>query len=82
MKTEIARPEIVCPNCWGQQEYDGKILDAIKDRQIDLNNKVEKEAFIMKFVSKNLKSAILKKRDAAYECPTCKTRFPLNLNKH
>ncbi len=21
-----------CPNCWGQQSYDGKFVDAVKDK--------------------------------------------------
>ena len=26
----------LCPNCWGSQEYDGKFVKAIKDKQIDI----------------------------------------------
>lgn len=75
MSDTIKRPDIVCPNCWGTQEYDGKILDAMKDKQISLINKTEKEAFIMRFVHEHLKSVILKKRGQAYECPSCKATF-------
>ena len=37
-KNPIPTPEGVCPNCWGQQEYGGKAIDLMEDKQIDVNN--------------------------------------------
>ena len=31
-------PEGTCPVCWGYQEYDTKIRQMFKDKQIDVNN--------------------------------------------
>jgi hypothetical protein len=37
-KSENSAPEGTCPVCWGYQQYDGKIIDLLKDKQIDINN--------------------------------------------
>ena len=31
-------PKGLCPNCWGEQEYDNMIREMYTDMQIDVNN--------------------------------------------
>jgi len=65
-------PEGVCPNCWGQQEYAGRIREMFKDKQIDVNNLQASHAFIQEFVIKHIDGIRLIKGNNGLECPTCK----------
>lgn len=38
-ETKYEAPEGVCALCWGFQEYDGKIRQLFKDKQIDVRFK-------------------------------------------
>ena len=78
-KIEEPTPEGVCPNCWGHQKYGGKVVEAMLDKQIDINNHKEKHAFIQDFVVNHLDGIRLKKdKDREYEvCNTCSTRYKL-----
>ena len=62
--TEITKgktPEGICPNCWGEQEYDSMIREMYVDMQIDINNHKANYSFIQDFVVTNLKRIIIKK---------------------
>ncbi len=37
-ETKGQTPEGLCPNCWGEQEYDNMIREMYVDKQIDVNN--------------------------------------------
>lgn len=50
-----------CTLFWGRQNYDGKIRDLLKDRQIDFNNHRYCYAFIQQFVKVNITGFKLKK---------------------
>ena len=67
----------ICPNCWGEQEYDGLIKKAAKDRQVDINNHNSEStrAFIQRFTVKHLDGIRLRKQGDFKECPLCKARF-------
>ena len=41
-ETKNQVPEGVCPNCWGEQEYDQLIRAMYRDKQIDVNNHEKK----------------------------------------
>lgn len=69
--TKEETPKGVCPNCWGTQEYDGKVRKLFKDHQIDVNNKKAKYSFIQGFVVTYLDGIRLKKRNNNLECSTC-----------
>lgn len=43
-------PEGMSPTAWGYQEYDGIIREMAKDKQIDINNHLERNMFIQEFV--------------------------------
>ena len=74
-ETKNKVPEGLCPNCWGEQEFDNVIRDMYKDKQIDVNNHKENHAFIQKFVVNRLSGIHLIKGDNSLQCPTCKIKL-------
>ena len=70
-KTEEA-PDGICPNCWGEQEYDKRIRVMYEDKQIDVNNYKANHAFIQDFVINKIDGIKLIKANSGYNCPTCK----------
>ena len=60
-ETQGRAPEGLCPNCWGEQEYDNMVRELYKDKQIDVNNHGENHAFIQDFVVTHLNGITLKK---------------------
>lgn len=74
-KTDQATaPDGLCPNCWGNQEYDNVIREMYVDKQIDVNNHESNHAFIQKFVVERVKGITLIKGADGYSCPTCKIK--------
>ena len=63
-------PEGTCPVCWGYQQYDGKIREVLKDRQIDINNHKDSYMLIQDFMKHNIDGVRLKK-GIVTECPHC-----------
>lgn len=74
-ETKNKVPEGICPNCWGEQEFDNVIRDMYKDKQIDVNNHGKNYAFIQKFVVNRIDGIHLIKGDNGLECPTCRLRL-------
>lgn len=68
-QTKDKTPEGLCPNCWGHNEYDGKIRKLFKDKQIDVNNHKDSYQLIQDFVVKHIDGIRLKKSETS--CPTC-----------
>jgi len=68
-------PEGLCPNCWGEQEYDNKIRTMYIDRQIDVNNNDANYAFIKDFVIKHIDGIRLKRGNNSSECPMCRLKI-------
>jgi hypothetical protein len=66
-----------CPNCWGNQAYDGKFTEAVKDQQIGINNHDSNanRAFIQDFVKTHLEPITLKSQDIYNRCPVCKVKY-------
>lgn len=69
-ETRQGAPDGLCELCWGYQQYDGKVRDLIKDKQIDINNHKESYMIIEGFVKENLEGIKLKKGEIK-ECPSC-----------
>lgn len=69
--TKEKAPEGYCPNCWGEQEYDGEIRELYEDKQIDVNNHQANYDFIKNFVVTHVDGIHLKKGNNGLECPTC-----------
>lgn len=65
-----ASPEGLCNVCWGYQQYDGKIREIIKDKQIDVNNHRDQYLVIQDFVKEHLEGIKLKEGEVI-SCPTC-----------
>ena len=70
-------PEGVCPNCWGDQEYDNIVREKYKDSQIAVNNRDPKAtyAFIQEFVVTNLNGIHLKSTVDGNQCPACRVVY-------
>ena len=73
-ETKDMVPEGVCPNCWGEQEYDNVIREMYEDKQIDVNNHAQNYAFIQGFMTTHLNGIKLKKGNHGFECPTCRLK--------
>ena len=73
--TKGESPEGICPNCWGEQEYDAQIRKMYVDKQIDINNTEENHAFIQDFVISHISGIQLRKGNNSFDCPTCKRSF-------
>jgi hypothetical protein len=67
-------PEGICPNCWGEQEYDNKIRTMYEEKQIDVNNHAMNYAFIQEFVVTQLNGIHLIKEDERLVCSICLRR--------
>ena len=80
-KNPLPTPEGVCPNCWGKQEYGGKAIDLMEDKQIDVNNGASRHAFIKDFVVNQVSGIQLKKHAKGYVCSTCQVKYDKSLNE-
>jgi hypothetical protein len=74
-ETQNEVPEGLCPNCWGEQEYNNRFRELYEDKQIDVNNHEANYAFIQDFMVTHLNGIHLKKGHNGMECPTCKARY-------
>lgn len=73
--THSKAPYGVCPNCWGHQEYEGKLYELMKLNNVDANNIDEKQAFIQKFVTNQMDGIILQKNSEHLVCVNCDSEF-------
>lgn len=67
-------PYGLCPNCWGEQEYDHVIREMHYDKQIDVNKHTAHHAFIQKFVVNKVDGIRLDKSVDGITCPTCRIK--------
>ena len=72
----LKAPEGVCPNCWGEQEFDNKIREIVKDRQINVNSGRENYAFIQEFVVNHIDGIQLRNSIDGKVCKHCKKVMP------
>ncbi len=63
-------PEGVCALCWGYQEYDGKIRELYKDKQVDVNNHKDSYMLIQGFVKEHVDGYQIKD-GVVHVCPNC-----------
>lgn len=63
-------PEGLCALCWGYQEYDGKIRELYKDKQVDVNNHKDSYMLIQGFVKEHVDGYQLKD-GVVHVCPNC-----------
>lgn len=69
-ETKESSPEGVCSLCWGFQEYDGKIRELYKDKQIDVNNHKDSYMLIQGFVKEHVDGYHIKD-GIVHVCPNC-----------
>ncbi len=74
-KISVERPDGVCPNCWGTQEYGERIVEAMKDAEIDFNNHIKKKSFIQQYVQDQISGSILQKYKEGMYCPACQNKY-------
>lgn len=72
-KIRNTSPEGTCPVCWGHQQYDSKIREILKDKQIDINNHKDSYMLIQNFMKQHIDGITLKQHKVS-ECPTCSTK--------
>ncbi len=70
-RTEIDAADGYCPNCWGYQEYQGKLYDAANKENIDLNNVEKVKGWIQGYAEKNFQGIKIEKRNGIDTCPAC-----------
>ena len=73
-ETKNKVPEGMCPNCWGEQEYDNKVRAMYDDKQIDVNDHIANYAFIQEFVVNHVNGIQLVKDGDRVMCPRCLKR--------
>jgi len=78
-KEEEYSPEGTCPICWGRLQYDGKIRDLLKDKQIDVNNHKDRYMLIQDFMKHNI-DGIKLKESVVTDCPNCSGELNKNEN--
>lgn len=69
-KKKESSPKGTCPVCWGYQQYDGKIRDLLRDKQIDINNHRDSYMLIQDFMKHNI-DGIKLKEGIVSDCPNC-----------
>lgn len=68
---KIEALEEYCPNCWGYQEYQGKMYDAAKKEDIDLKNIKKARGWIQAYAAKHFHAFKMEKRNGVDTCPAC-----------
>ena len=76
-ETKGKTPDGLCPNCWGEQEYDNKIRELYMEKQIDVNNHVANYAFIQDFIVNQIDGIKLKKRNSYMYCSRCNKTYKI-----
>lgn len=69
-ETKDEAPEGICSLCWGFQEYDGKIRELYRDKQVDVNNHTDSYMLIQGFVKEHLDGYNVKD-GIVHVCPNC-----------
>lgn len=73
-RTVANAPKDACPNCWGEQEYNNTTRQTPRDKQIAVNNHIDKHAFIKQFMVNRIDGIHLRKgtgRANRSACLTC-----------
>lgn len=67
----------ICPNCWGEQQWEGKFIQFEMDRERDVINgdQEAQKAFIQKFVEEHVDGIQLIDDLHVKTCPVCKIQF-------
>lgn len=69
-ETKGAVPEGQCAVCWGYNEYDHKIREQFKDKQVDVNNHLASYTMLRAFMVEHVDGIHLKEGHIE-SCPEC-----------
>lgn len=64
-------PEGYCPNCWGEQEYEGQVREVLIKNHIDLNNVEQNLGWIEAYVIEHFEGIKMKDEEGSKVCPSC-----------
>lgn len=64
-----------CPNCWGKQQYDGKVHEVRSREHIDLNNANRKLGWIEAYVIKHFEGIGVRLRKGRKVSPVSKKEW-------
>lgn len=70
-KKEVSVPQGYCPNCWGRQEYQGKLFDSVHNEGINKHNINSKIGWIQAYTEKYLSGIQLQQIDNKLACRAC-----------
>ncbi len=75
--------EGVCPNCWGEQDYDGKYIAFMQDQtKSNINHDAaHKKAFVQQFIETGITGIRLKKDGDQLVCPSCAGKYKFVISK-
>lgn len=74
-KTVVSPPEGVCPNCWGRQEYQDMVYEAIKKEEINVKKIEDRKGWIRAYAMQNLPKLWLKDNGGTRSCPSCHIEY-------
>lgn len=76
VEKELLIEENICPNCWGKQEYEGKIREYLKDQtKSNINKDIENQkAFVAQFMETHVTGIKLKRDGDKLVCHGCNTK--------
>ncbi len=75
-KKDAPVPDGYCPNCWGEQQYEGRFLEKLQAEKIDMNNIDQKRGWVQGIAAQYVSGIKQKETDDLFECPNCKLRVP------
>ena len=68
-------PDGYCPNCWGNQEYEGKFFEAVKNEGVDIDQVDDRKGWVLDYAEKHLAGIQLKSRGKNIVCESCKVTY-------
>ena len=71
-ETTEQAPEGICPNCWGNQNWDGDFYEVMKGNKNDKRDDTYNN-FINKIVETNISGITIHKD--TYTCKTCQIKY-------
>ncbi len=71
VKPTICRGLEDIPNAWGHQHYNGEYLKIKVDRQVDVNNHLDRYGTLRGFVVRHIEGIKLKGKDRIDICDNC-----------